>query len=478
MKATAVPKFPPRGVGRPGEAAEKAQWQHPEELDPKTWDYRAGNDLRSVLLGCCGPRLIGRADDRHMVTIAGSRAGKSRTVLIPNLLRYPGPAVVVDPKGELYKATAEVRSRPVSKGGLGHRVFLLNPFNVDGLSTHGHNPFAELKQSKNLSADAAQIADALIIPPEKGDSHWTDSAKNLITGLMLHALDMTPDEASIPLLRWQLAHEAGLLALFNAMVKNEELDGVIKNIGASMSGKFTEEAGKAPVMSNELRSIISTAVEQTRPLDDVRPALTRHDFNLSDFSGEQPMTVYLVLPATRISTHHRWLRLFIYQLIAALERHPIARDRLPLWLVLEEFAALGNLRTIETAAGYMAGMGCKLWAVLQDLTQLKTHYPHSWETFLGNAGVIQAFGVVDVTTTRYLSDLLGQTTVIEEQMNFVTAAQRSHGDDGTRQNLRSVPLLAPAEITLHFARETEQQMIFVPGQKPAYLKRLDDRFIK
>src|SRR5690554_396025 len=33
---------------------------------------------------------IGVADDRHAITIAGSRAGKGRAAIIPNMLRYPG----------------------------------------------------------------------------------------------------------------------------------------------------------------------------------------------------------------------------------------------------------------------------------------------------------------------------------------------------------------------------------------------------
>lgn len=458
-----APDFPPRGAGRLGESAPRALWQFPERLDA-SWSY--GSDPRAVLLGVQGSRLLGRVDDRHVVTIAGSRAGKSQTVLIPNLQRYPGPAVVIDPKGELYAATAAQRE------ALGHRIVLLNPFNVRGLGSQGHNPFAELAQSENLSADAAQIADALIIPPERGDSHWTDAAKNLITGLILHAITTAPNTATVPLLRAQLANEPGLLTLFGEMARNDALDGVIQNVGRSMLGKFNVDGDRAPAMTGELRSIVSTATEQTRPLDDVRSALIRHDFDLRDLTGEQPITVYLVLPAMRIATHHRWLRLFIYQVLAKLEHKPIKNTRLPLWLVLEEFAALGNLRSVEAAAGYMAGMGCKLWAVLQDLTQLKTHYQNSWETFLGNAGIIQAFGNVDATTTKYLSDLIGQTTVMEEQRNFVTAAQRSHGDEGVRHNLRSVPLLAPAEITMHFSRDTGRQLVLVPGQPPTFMNRL------
>lgn len=438
-----------------------ALWQAPDALGP-AWTYQAGG----VLLGQAGGRLLGRKDDRHMVLIAGSRSGKSQTVLIPNLLRYPGPAVVIDPKGELYAETAAARK------AAGHKVVLLNPFNVGGFGTQGHNPLRELAQSATLPADAAQLADALIIPPEKGDAHWTDSAKNLITGLILHAMTVDAASASIPLLRRQLSDVERLGPLLEEMAENDALGGAVQNIGRSMLGKTELDRDGSRSFSREMQSIISTATEQTRPLDEIRPVLDRHDFELAELAGERPVTVYLALPATRIATHHRWLRLFIYQVLAAMERRGIPRARLPLWLVLEEFAALGNLRSVEAAAGYMAGFGVKLWAILQDLTQLRHHYPHTWETFLGNAGVIQAFGNVDATTTQYLSKMLGETIVEEEKHNFASAGAREHGDSGVRHDLRSVPLLAPAEITLYFARETNRQLVLVPGERPVYMDRL------
>src|SRR4051812_27510742 len=47
--------------------------------------------------------------DNHLMTVAPTGAGKGRGVIIPNLLAYPGPAVVIDPKGEAYQTTARRR---------------------------------------------------------------------------------------------------------------------------------------------------------------------------------------------------------------------------------------------------------------------------------------------------------------------------------------------------------------------------------
>ncbi len=450
-------EFPPRGSGIAGryEVGPSSIWGHPWELGA-SWDWSPGKRL----LGHWQGRLLGRDDDRHDVTVAGGRAGKSSTVLIPNLLRYPGSAIVLDPKGELARATAAHRIR------MGQTVHILDPFGETGAPSASHNPIDELGQGRpeHVAADAAQLADALIISNNK-DPHWTDTAKDLLRGIILHLLSTTGHAATIREVRSRLnGTPAELDALFSDMVDSSAFDGIVRNIGKSFLGRLG--AG-----GRELQGILSTAQVQTAPLDDIVRITERSDFRLRDL-GAGRMTIYLVLPGMRMGTHYRWLRLVIQQALAAMERSPVPRGQLPVWFILEEFPSLGHMRSIETAAGLMAGFGVKLWSVLQDLTQLQTHYPKSWETFLGNAGVIQAFGNADATTTEYLSKLLGSTQVIERQGVRQSAQSMSHGDPGVREQLRSVRLLDPNEITRHFSRESNRQLIIVPGRPPIYMERL------
>jgi type IV secretion system protein VirD4 len=48
----------------------------------------------------------------------------------------------------------------------------------------------------------------------------------------------------------------------------------------------------------------------------------------------------------------------------------------------------------------------------------------------------------------------------------------SSGDPGVREHLRSVRLLDPNEITRYFSRESNRQLIVVPGRPPIYMERL------
>ena len=66
---------------------------------------------------------LGYEDDRHVLLVSGSRSGKGAGIIIPNLCRWPGSCVVIDPKGENATVTAERRgSGSIYAYGMGQRV--------------------------------------------------------------------------------------------------------------------------------------------------------------------------------------------------------------------------------------------------------------------------------------------------------------------------------------------------------------------
>jgi type IV secretion system protein VirD4 len=79
--------------------------------------------------------------------------------------------------------------------------------------------------------------------------------------------------------------------------------------------------------------------------------------------------------------------------------------------MLDEFAQLGHLSSVENNMAVMRGYGVKLWAVFQDLSQAQAIYGKRWESFMGNAGVLNSFAPQDVVTADYLSTRTGFATV-------------------------------------------------------------------
>ena len=349
-----------------------------------------------------GGVAVGCLDDRHITTVAGSRSGKGRSVIIPNLLSYPGSMVVVDPKGENASITSRYRSEQ-----LGQNVCVLDPFEITADQCAPYrkrfNPLSILSlESPTLVEDAGLIADALVVSTNTKDSHWDDSARSVIEGLLLHVVtEHTPTQrdpepnllAAAELLSGRrLSPEDGMPMSINQvlgeMLENRWLDNRIAAAAQSLKDKPDSERG----------SIISTARKNLKFLDydAMGSVLSGHDFDLGDLKTK-PTTIYLVLPAMRMNTCKQWLRLFVNLILATVERVNI-RPKHPVIMVLDEMPVLGYMRELESAIGQVAGLGLRLHCILQDLGQLKALYKDRYETFLGNSGILQFFGNIDQFT--------------------------------------------------------------------------------
>lgn len=99
----------PRGIGElAGDITALRGWARASHIDQGQFGYREG----MILLGRgADGALLGLDDPGHCITVAGSRAGKGVSVIVPNLCLYPGSAVVIDPKGENATLTAARRGQ-------------------------------------------------------------------------------------------------------------------------------------------------------------------------------------------------------------------------------------------------------------------------------------------------------------------------------------------------------------------------------
>jgi TraM recognition site of TraD and TraG len=145
----------------------------------------------------------------------------------------------------------------------------------------------------------------------------------------------------------------------------------------------------------------------------------------------------------------------------------------PVLFVLDEFATLGHMRQIEDAAGQIAGYGVKLWPILQDLGQLKALYRERWETFMGNAGILQFFGNNDLTTLEWISKRIGTTTIQQLSSSAVTPGAAEAGATGRSYAPHTAAVLEPHEAALVFGRPDAllRQLVIRAGFAPMILQR-------
>lgn len=460
-----------RGVaGQTGSIVE-AEWLDPAALHGPEWHYRnEAGQFAGLLLGYWDGRGVGTTDNRHVLTVAGSRGGKGVSLIVPNLLVYEGSVVALDPKGELAAITARARR------SMGQKVVILDPFGESSIASGSFNPLDQLDPASDVVIDdAGQIADALIIANDK-DPHWTDSARILVKALILFALDMddVKDRNLVTVHKLLTCNHPAVdhIATYAKLKGPAALARLMQGQSEAFGG-IVAAAGKslADMAEKERDSVLSTARTQLEFLESpkLQAILRSSDLKLDELKTG-PTTLYLCLPATRMGTHARWLRVIINLALVAFERVK-ATPRIPALMVLDEFAVLGPMKSVEVAAGLMAGFGVKLWIVLQDLSQVKKHYRESWETFIGNAGIATFWSNSDKTTLDYVSERLGQTSVRVTQQNETTMQQRLSGASGRREELRVQRLAAAHELEHMLARDEMSILVLKAGCAPVVLVR-------
>ncbi len=464
-----------RGVSGKTGGVVNSEWLSPAELDSPKWAYRneATKAVSGLILGYRNDRGIGSIDDRHVLTVVGTRGGKGVSLIIPNLLTYDGSVIAIDPKGELASITARTRRDK------GQKVVILDPFGTSKTGATGSfNPLDMLDvKSETVIDDAGLIADALIIGSER-EPHFTDTARILVKTLILYALTLPQEDRNLVTVfrllsgadkriqdiatrsEGRIKGSAALFALLSTC------RGYFDDVVAGMGENFSQMADR------EVSGVLSTARTQLEFLGSktMTRVLQSSDFSLSELKTGRA-TLYLCLPGMNMGTHARWLRVILNLALVAFERTRV-KTEIPVLMVLDEFPVLGNMKAIETAAGLMAGFGVKLWIVVQDIGQLSRLYKESWETFIGNAGVMMFYSNLDKKTLDYLSDKLGQTAVLVEQNNDTTLSQRHAGGTGRREELRVQRLAAPNELEKLLNRDKRRVLVIAAGQSPVILKRM------
>ncbi|MGC3983113.1 MAG: type IV secretory system conjugative DNA transfer family protein [Steroidobacteraceae bacterium] len=469
-----------------------AQWMKLEDIAAnKDLAFDPHNPGAKVLIGALGSQLIGIDDDRHIMTVAGSRSGKS-VGLISNLFFYRGSVLATDPKGELANITAERRAK------LGQKIYVLDPFLIasDAIGKYraAYNPMVILKpDNPNFLEDAALIAEALVVQSgQEKDPHWDESAKAFIEAVIVHVATAPQyaDARNLITVRYLISRALWNSLDMDALDSPEASDNpallqdIKLNAASLRDAPLTEDIGNSLIAGAmdfylkaeaERAGVYSTVNRHTRFLDYTafRNVLCDNDFDLGELKrNPNGVSVYLCFPATRADISRRWMRLFINQLLDAMDREK-TKPKVPVLACLDEFPVLGYMKQLETAAGLIASFGVRLWFILQDWSQGKALYGDRWETFAGNAGTMQFFGNNDLATTEYISRRLGKTLVQVTRLGEVGSEQRDKGLLGKSVSTELHDLLDPAEVTQQFSRDDKlkKQVIFLAGNHPIMLQR-------
>jgi type IV secretion system protein VirD4 len=412
-----------------------------------------------VVLGRLGDRYLRHNGPEHVLCFAPTRSGKGVGLVIPTLLTWPYSTVVHDIKGENFQLTSGFRARFGS-------VLLFDPTNP---ASAAYNPLLEIRKGDNEVRDAQNIADILVDPEGALErrNHWEKTSHSLLVGAILHVLYAEADKTLAGVANFLSDPSRPIEATLNAMLATPHLGQRVHPVVASAARELLNKS------ENERSGVLSTTMSFLGLYRDpvVARVTGRSDWRIRDLvDGDQPISLYLVIPPSDIARTKPLVRLILNQIGRRLtESLDTDRRRQKLLLMLDEFAALGRLDFFESQLAFMAGYGIRSFLITQSLNQLERAYGPN-HAILDNCHIRIAFSTNDERTAKRVSDALGTATEMRAMKNY--AGHRLSpwlGHLMVSRQETSRPLLTPGEV---MQLSPDEAIVMVSGLHPIRARKV------
>ena len=443
---------------RSGEEHGSAHWGTPKDIKPFI-DPVESHNIRFTATErlSIDTRLTLR--NLNTLLLGSSGSGKTRYYVKPNLLSVDMNWAVTDPKGELKRDTEQaMRDR-------GYQVNTLDLIHLD--RSDRFNPMRYIDAAEPQSA-ILRLTDNLVTNAtgdrKTGDSFWQDAEKALLCALIAWTYytenNPTLNQVTDTLDRMGASEqdedkEYIIDALF-AETQTEihrmrehpdDYDKETRNMldglafACAQYNTFLKGAGETK------KSIIITTGVHLAPLQvrEVRRILDGDDIRLETLD-QGKRVVYLELPDTN-ATFSFIASVFYQCLFETLVRKADANpdgilDR-DVHCMLDEFANIGKIPNFVRLIATIRSRRISCSIILQTVSQGKSLYKDDWETIAGNCDSQLFLGGNEPSTTKYISDRLGDQT-IDVIETSETKGLNGSWTRSTRKNARK--LLTPDEL--------------------------------
>jgi len=383
-----------------------ARFASPAEVDRA--GLTGGDGQPGILIGRHRGKFLSLPGQLSVMLSAPTRSGKGVGVVIPNLLNWPDSVVVLDIKGENYVITAGYRAAH------GQAVYAFSPFDEDARS-HRWNPLTAVRSSPLHRVGDLLAIGQVFFPNDGGSSSseafFNDQARNLFLGIGLYLLETPELPRTIgEMLRQSSGKGRPLKDHFTAAIKQLAED------GKPLSDECTDALQRLLSNSeNTLSSIVSTFNAPLVIFADavVDAATSADDFRLEDVRRRR-MSIYVRIPPNRLANARPLLNLFFSQLVSLNTRALPTQDKAlsaQCLLVNDEFAAMGRVGIISSAAAFLAGYNLRLLTVVQAMSQLDAVYGEKEaRTFATNHGLQILYAPREQRDADEYSAMLGHFT--------------------------------------------------------------------
>ncbi|MGH8156194.1 MAG: type IV secretory system conjugative DNA transfer family protein [Rhodanobacteraceae bacterium] len=438
----------------------------------------------SILIGSHEGRYLWLGGSRHVIAISPTRSGKTTSIAIPVLLTYQHSIVVLDVKGELFKATSGWR------GAQGHAIRVWAPYDESG-QTHRFNPMTALAgMDAGKRMGEIQTMAAILYPDESGeDPFWTSQARAAFTAFASFLFEAW-DADMLPLVpagapRTALPHPdtspkfpsferilrlssgadgGGIKATLDAILS----DSRYAYVSPQTRTVFRNLCGLAKQTFSSVLATMQAPLQQfLNPL--LAAATNGTDFDLASLR-KRPTTLYVIVPANKLDESGKLLNVFFSSVIGAnLDRQlGEALDlKYQLLMLMDEFTAMGRVEAWARRISVSAGYGVRDLCIVQSRAQLRSAYgDDDAQNFITNHGVQIVFAPREQADANEYSEMLGYRTLRRKHRS--TSRGRGVNQVSINFTEEKRALLLPQEVK---ELPQDEELIFHEGYRPIRAKK-------
>lgn len=387
----------------------------------------------------------------HHVAIAGTRAGKGVSVVIPAIIDHDGPVAVLDIKGENFTATQRYRR------SLGRNVYVLNPFGVHEPSQACFNPLTFIR-TEHLVRDIDVIAEGLVRPESGNGAHFADMAKTIVAAVIEYIMTQKPQHEHCIIQIMDLIFSADFEKVLAIWANDPE------TYGRRISGAAATYLSAGENERGAIKTTMKKAFDWARS-DEMRTFLTGSTNAFADLFNNIG-DLFIVIPLDQVEAQSVFMRLIINIILAMSVRFDGGRKpEKNVLLVLDEFVRLGRMEKLLNIANVAAGCGIEALFITQDKGQIESVYGKGdTASILGSCVTTRIFGLgrAEYETAKWAENALGEQTILTKTRQHA----RKFGERSTTSITEQRQKLMTADQILEMKTG---KILLLAGSKPPVL---------
>jgi len=435
-----------------------ARWAIPKEIN-NTFEEKKNKDNNFIITqnARIGLDVYRHGANLHLLCIGGSGKGKSRSVVIPNLLQGNCNYICTDPSGELLRATGNYFLQA------GYEVRVLNL--VDMAASDSFNPFPYFRSEE----DVLVLVDTFIknttdTKSMSTDPFWEKAERCLLAAVCFLLKESFPAEdqnfGNVVILvnaaqvkEDKEDYKSALDILFDDR-KSDDKD----SIAVKMYIKYKIAAGKTA------KSILVQIAVRLNMFDipHVRDITSTDDMLLTDLATKK-VVIFCVIP-----DNHTTFNAIVGMLYSTFFSHlsyiadNVYNGQMPRHVrcMMDEFRNVKVPDDFLIILPSVRKRNISISIFIQNMAQLRAIFKDEWESVTGNCDTFLYLGGNEDSTLELVSKKLGNETLDKRSYGL---SRGGSGSSNENRDTMSHPLLAPNEVG---KIDKNYCIAFMPGQDP------------